>query len=219
MSKTNFFKSLEQNGVKILDKKSTFIDENCVIGANTVIYPNNIIKNNTKIGENCVIESNNYISNSKIGNNNKIIFSYIINSKINNDNNIGPYSYLKDAEIYNFCEIGNFVKIEASKILNYVKASQLSYIVDAEIGELSNIGCGVIFCNFNGKDSFKSKVGKNCFIASNVNIIAPIEIGDNCYVCAGATLYKNIESNKFVITNRELNIKEDFKKIHIKNKN
>lgn len=216
MEHSNFLKSLINKGVIIKDINTTFIDPSCTIGENTIIYPFNTITKNCVIGANCIIESNNYIENSIIGNNNKISFSYIQNSEIENNNNIGPYSRLREAKILNNCKVGNFVEVKKSVLNDFVKASHLTYIGDSEIGELTNIGCGVIFCNYNGKEKFKTKIGKNCFIGSNVNLIAPLEVGDNTYICAGATIYKNIDKDKFVISNRELVVKEDYKKIHIK---
>lgn len=218
MSKKTFFSYLKQIGVRIIDPQNTTIDETCLIGKNTIIYPNNIIKGKTVIGENCVIESNNYIENCNIGDGNKIAFSYMVDSKIFNFNSIGPFSRLRTAEIHNNCKIGNYVEIKKSIISNNVKASHLTYIGDAEVGENTNIGCGVIFCNYNGKDKFKTIVGSNCFVGSNCNLIAPLIIGDNTFIAAGCTIYKNVDSDKFVISNRDLSIKDDYKKIHIKRK-
>lgn len=219
MIEKDFLSKLESLKVKILDPNSTVIDKTCIIGKNTTIFPNNTIIGNTIIGQNCVIEGNNFIKDCNISENNKISFSYIVNSTIGKNNQIGPFSRLREAEILNNTRIGNFVEIKKSLIHDGVKASHLAYIGDSEIGEKTNIGCGVIFSNFNGKEKFKTIVGKNCFIGSNCNLIAPIEIEDNSFIAAGTTVYKNIKKNKFVIGNRELKIKEDLKKIHIKKDN
>ena len=216
MIEKEFYEKLESLNVKVIDKNSTYIDPSSEIGRNTIIYPNNFILGNTIIGENNVIYENNHIENAKIGNDNKITNSYIVDSKIGNFNTIGPYSRLRGAEILNNAKIGNFVEIKKSIIGDGVKASHLTYIGDAEIGEDCNIACGVIFCNYNGKEKFKTYVGKNCFVGSNTNIIAPVIIGDNTYIAASCTIYKNIESDKFVISSRNLSIKEDYKKLHIK---
>ena len=216
MIEAKFLKTLTKQGVKVLDPNSTTIDKTCKIGENVVIFPNNTILGETNIGKNCILENSNFIENCKIGENNKISFSYLKNSTIKANNQIGPYSRLREAEIENNTKIGNFVEVKKSLIENGVKASHLTYIGDAIVGKNTNIGCGVIFCNYNGKEKFKTIVGENCFIGSNTNLVAPLLIGDNTFIAAGATVYKNIESDKFVIGNRELKVKEDFKKIHIK---
>lgn len=217
MIKKQILKKLKDNGVKIIDINSVFIDDNSIIGKNVTIYPNNYIINSI-IGENSILEENNHIDNCTIGNNNFISNSYMKNSSLLDNNNIGPFSRLREANIMCGTKIGNFVEIKKSKIHDGVKISHLAYVGDAEIGENTNIGCGVVFCNYNGKEKFKTLIGKNCFIGSNCNLVAPVIIGNNSFIAAGCTIYKNIEDNKFVISSRELNIKEDYKKIHLKKK-
>ena len=217
MIKNEILKSLKEKGVKIINEKSVFIDENSTIGENVTIYPNNIICK-SKIGDNCILEENNHIENCNIGDNNVVSNSYMKDSVILNNNTIGPYSRLREANIKNQTKIGNFVEIKKSIINNNVKISHLAYVGDAEVGENTNIGCGVIFCNYNGKEKFKTKIGENCFIGSNCNLVAPVIIGNNSFIAAGCTIYKNIDENKYVISSRDLNIKDYYKKIHIKRK-
>ena len=37
------------------------------------------------------------------------------------------------------------------------------------------------------------------FIGSNVNLIAPVVVKSNAYICAGTTVDKNVEADEFVI--------------------
>jgi N-acetylglucosamine-1-phosphate uridyltransferase (contains nucleotidyltransferase and I-patch acetyltransferase domains) len=96
------------------------------------------------------------------------------------------------------------VEIKNSHIKKGSKAAHLSYIGDAEVGENCNIGCGVIFCNYDGIHKHKTVIGDNCFIGSNVNLIAPLFIGNNCFIAAGTTLSDSIENNTFVRNSREI---------------
>jgi bifunctional UDP-N-acetylglucosamine pyrophosphorylase/glucosamine-1-phosphate N-acetyltransferase len=77
--------------------------------------------------------------------------------------------------------------------------SHLAYVGDADVGENCNIGCGAIFVNYNGKTKGRSSVGDNCFIGSNCNIIAPVSIEKNSYICAGTTVSADISEGDFVI--------------------
>lgn len=207
----------DKKNIIVVDARSCYIDSSCSIGENTKIMPNNVITKNSVIGKNCVLESNNHIENTIIGDDNSVTNSYMKDSMIGNDNFIGPYARLRSAVIKSHTKVGNFVEIKKSIISDGVKVSHLAYIGDAEIGEDTNIGCGVIFCNYNGRDKNQTIIGKNCFLGSNCNIIAPVEIGDNTFIAAGCTVYKSIDSDKFVISKRDLDIKQDYKKIHIKN--
>ena len=74
--------------------------------------------------------------------------------------------------------VGDFVEVKNSEIKDGSKVSHLSYIGDAEVGKNTNVGCGVVFVNYNGKDKHKTTVGDNCFIGCNTNLIAPVKLGE-----------------------------------------
>lgn len=185
---------------KFINKKSCYIGKNVKFGKNVTIYENNHIDDNTYIGDNCIIMPNNIISNATIGTDCIIQNSIIEKSHIGNDCSIGPYSHIRpNTQIGNNCKIGNFVEIKNSNIGNGTKASHLSYIGDADIGDNCNIGCGVIFANYNGKTKNRIYVGKHVFIGSNSNLIAPLNIEDDSYICAGTTVTENVAKEDFVI--------------------
>lgn len=178
--------------------ENVFIIGKCEIGENTIIYPNTTIIN-SNIGDNCVITS-----------------SHIENSVIKNNVTIGPFAHLRpNCVIENNCKIGNFVEIKNSVLHEGTKASHLAYIGDAEIGKNCNIGCGVIFANYNGKTKNKTVVGDNCFIGSNSNLIAPLKIASNTYICAGTTQTINTEEFDFVIGRSRETIKKGLAKKYL----
>ena len=43
------------NGVTLIDPKTTYIGIDVEIGKDTIIYPNNILEGKTNIGENCTL--------------------------------------------------------------------------------------------------------------------------------------------------------------------
>ncbi len=185
------------------------IDASVIIGNNVTIEPFVVIKGNTVIGDNTFIGSFSYICNSAIGKDCVIKSSRIVDSVVENYCSVGPNAHLRDkAVVEDNCRIGNFVEIKNSTLEKGVKASHLAYIGDAIVGCNTNIGCGVIFVNYNGKLKNKSTVGKNCFIGCNTNIVAPVEIGDDCYIACGTTVDKNIPSGAFAIGRSYLTIKE-----------
>ena len=172
-----------------------FVDENAEIGANVTIYPNVYILGNTKIGDNCVIYPNTTIENSVIGANTVIKSSFIEDSVVKENVQIGPFAHLRPhSVIEDDCKVGNFVEIKNATLGKGTKASHL-----ADVGENCNIGCGAIFVNYNGKSKNRTVVGNNCFIGSNCNIIAPVNIADNSYICAGTTQTIDTENDDFVI--------------------
>ena len=206
----NYFKRKKIN-LKLIGKKSIIIDKSVVIGNNVTIHPNNIIKGNTIIEDNVVLLPNNYIVDGIIHEGAVVEYSYIENSEVGEGSHVGPYSRLRPhAVVGKNCKVGNFVEIKNSTLGDGSKASHLAYIGDADVGKDCNIGCGVIFVNYNGKAKNRSVVGNNCFIGSNVNVIAPVNIADDSYVCAGTTITIDTEPKDFVIGRVRETIKHNY---------
>ena len=200
------------DGVTIIDPKSTYIDRNVKVGTDTVIYPNTIIKKGSVIGKENIIYSSR-IENSIIGNNNKIDNCVIVDAKVNDNNQIGPYVHLRpNADIKDNTRLGNFVEVKNSSIGNGTKVSHLTYIGDGDIGENTNVGCGVVFVNYDGKKKYRTKVGDNCFVGCNVNLVAPINIDDNVYIAAGSTLTDDVEKDSLAIARSRQTVKKGYKK-------
>ena len=113
---------------------------------------------------------------------------------------VGPFAHLrKGANVGDNCRVGDFVEIKNSVVGEGTKVSHLAYVGDADVGENCNIGCGVVFCNYDGKNKHRTRVGNNCFIGSNVNLIAPVEIADGAFVAAGTTVTEGAGKGDFVI--------------------
>lgn len=202
---------MKTNNIKFIEKKSVYIDPDVKIGRNVVIYPNNYILGKTIIKDNVILLPNNYIKDSIVGENCKIEFSHVDQGEIGNDCSIGPFARLRpNAKIGNNCKVGNFVEIKNSTIGNGTKVSHLAYVGDAQIGNNCNIGCGAIFVNYNGKSKNKTIVEDNCFIGSNANIIAPVCVAKNTYICAGTTLTVNTQENDFIIGRSRETIKHNY---------
>ena len=182
------------------DKRSIFIDKTVVIGNNVTIYENNRIEGNTVIGDNVTIYPGCYIKDTQIDDNTTITSTHSESAVVGKNCSVGPFARLRPkAIIKDDAKIGNFVEIKNATLGRGTKASHLAYVGDADVGEDCNIGCGVIFVNYNGKSKNRTKVGNNCFIGSNCNVIAPVNIADNSYICAGTTQTVDTENDDFVI--------------------
>ena len=192
------------------DKKSAFIDKTVVIGENVTIYENCRIEGDTVIGDNVIIYPNCHIINSKIGNGTTVESTHMTDAVVGDKCSVGPFARLRPkAVIGNEAKIGNFVEVKNANIGNRSKVSHLAYVGDADVGEDCNIGCGVIFVNYNGKSKSRTVIGDNCFIGSNCNVIAPVNVATNSYVCAGTTLTQDVKSDSFVIGRVRQEVKEN----------
>lgn len=197
----------------LIDDKNTYIDENVVIGKNTIIHPFVFLKGNTKVGSNVEIKPFTTIENSIIGDGCVIDSSNIEESIIGSESKIGPMAHLRPGNnIGNNCKIGNFVEVKNSNIGNNVKASHLTYIGDADIGNNINIGSGVVFVNYDGVNKHRSTVKDGVFIGCNVNIISPITIEENTYIAAGSTVTINTEKEDLIIARQRETIIKNWKR-------
>jgi bifunctional UDP-N-acetylglucosamine pyrophosphorylase/glucosamine-1-phosphate N-acetyltransferase len=181
------------NGVKFIDLKAAYIDETVVIGKGTVIYPGVILEGKTVIGENSIIGHNTRVVDSEIGNGTEIQSSVILESKVGDHTKIGPFAYLRpNSTLGDHVKVGDFVEVKNSAMGNGSKASHLSYIGDSDVGEDVNIGCGVVFVNYDGKNKHRSVVKDGSFVGCNVNLVSPVTVGEGAYVAAGTTVTRDI---------------------------
>ena len=120
---------------------------------------------------------------------------------------IGPNAYIREnCIIGNNAKVGSFVELKNVKIGDNTKVPHLTYLGDCEIGKNSNVGCGTITCNYDGKKKHKTIIGDNAFIGSNVNFIAPVTLGDNVLIAAGSTITEDVPSNNMGIAReRQIN--------------
>ncbi len=207
-------------GVQILAPDTVYIENDVTIGAGSVIYPGVTLLGKTSIGKNVVIESGTLIRNSTIHDNAEILAnSHVEQAIVHSEATIGPMARLRPgADIGPESKIGNFVEVKKSKLARGVKVSHLSYVGDAEIGEESNIGCGFITCNYDGVNKHKTKIGSHTFIGSDVQAVAPIEIGNDAFVAAGSTITKNVPDGGFGIARSSQVTKEGAAKRFLKTK-
>lgn len=169
------------------------------------------------ISKNAIVDDVSQIVNSKIADGVVVKSSYIEDSVVGKNTTIGPFAHLRpNSVIGENCRIGNFCEIKNSTIGNGTKISHLAYVGDAIVGKNCNIGCGAIFVNYNGKTKNKIEIGNNVFVGSNCNLIAPLKIESNVYICAGTTVTQDLVNGDFVIGRALETIKKDRAKKYLK---
>lgn len=187
-------------GVEFVDIYAAYIDEVVEIGAGTLIGPCVTIKGNTVIGENCVIGQNSRIEDSVLADGVDVQSSVILESKVGSGTKVGPFAYLRpNSNVGENCKIGDFVEVKNSNFGNGSKASHLTYIGDSDVGENVNLGCGVVFVNYDGTNKFRSTVGDGAFIGCNSNLVSPVHVGEGAYVAAGSTVTEEVEADALYI--------------------
>lgn len=188
------------NGVTIIDAAATYIEADVVIGSDTVIYPGTVLRGNTVIGEDCMIGPNADLTDTKVGNGVTVKQSVATEAIIGDECAVGPFAYLRPgAKLGTGVKIGDFVEIKNAELGEGTKVSHLAYVGDAKVGKDVNIGCGAITVNYDGYNKSLTEIGDRAFVGSNVNLIAPVKIGDGAYVVAGSTITQDVPENDVAI--------------------
>lgn len=198
-----------EEGVIFADIMSAYIEESVVIEPGAVIAQNVTLKGKTVIRKGAYIGQSTVIRDSEIGEGSTVEASYIYESTVGQNTQVGPFAYLRPgSRIGDNCKVGDFVEVKNSTLGNGSKSSHLTYIGDADVGENVNLGCGVVFVNYNGSAKQRSTIGDDAFIGCNSNIVAPVEVGEGGYIAAGTTVTEDVPADALCIgrarqTNKE----------------
>jgi bifunctional UDP-N-acetylglucosamine pyrophosphorylase/glucosamine-1-phosphate N-acetyltransferase len=194
-------KLMLESGVTFIDPNAAYISARATIGRDTVIHPNVTVEGDSVIGEGCIIRSGTRIHHSKIGNNVEIRDNCLIrDSEVGDACTLGPMAHLRGhAVMAHKSAVGNFVELKKTNLGHGSKASHLTYLGDATIGEKTNIGAGTITCNYDGKNKHETHIGSGVKIGSNTMLVAPVTVGDRASTGAGSVVTKDIEPDDLVV--------------------
>ena len=133
----------------------------------------------------------------------------VIEESIIEDSDVGPMGRIRPLSHLKGTHVGNFVEVKKSALTG-VKAGHLAYLGDSTIDEGSNIGAGVITCNYDGKNKYKTIIGKNVFVGSDSQLVAPVTIEDDVMIAAGTTLTKDVTKGNLALTRTPLKLVPNF---------
>jgi bifunctional UDP-N-acetylglucosamine pyrophosphorylase/glucosamine-1-phosphate N-acetyltransferase len=181
------------NGVTMIDPCSVTLHHDTVIGADSVIEPNVFFGPGVQVANGAVIRA----------------FSHIEESKIGAGAIIGPFARLRPgADIGAEARVGNFVEVKKSKIGKGSKINHLAYVGDTDMGADVNFSAGAITVNYDGFDKHKTIIGKGAMVGSNVNLVAPVTVGEGAFIAAGSTITDDITSDALAIERGNVEIRE-----------
>jgi bifunctional UDP-N-acetylglucosamine pyrophosphorylase/glucosamine-1-phosphate N-acetyltransferase len=192
---------LMANGVTIFRPETCVIDADVEVTADTVIEPFVQLLGQTKIGAECLVRSYSVIENCTLGAGVLIRQSCVLTESVVSDGaKIGPFAHLRPgSEIGEQAHVGNFVETKKAKLGKGAKANHLSYLGDAEVGAGSNIGAGVITCNYDGVHKHATKIGAGAFVGSDSTLVAPVTVEDGAYIGAGSCITKNVPAGALAV--------------------
>jgi bifunctional UDP-N-acetylglucosamine pyrophosphorylase/glucosamine-1-phosphate N-acetyltransferase len=201
---------LIEAGVTIYRPETCVIDKEVEVAADTVIEPFVQLLGQTRIGAKCLIRSFTVIENCTLGDNVLVRQSCVLtDSSVADGAKIGPFAHLRPgSEIGEDAHVGNFVETKKAKLGKGAKASHLTYLGDADVGEGSNIGAGVITCNYDGVNKYRTHIGKGAFVGSDSTLVAPVTVGEGAYIGAGSCITKDVPAGSLAVSRSPQIVKE-----------
>jgi len=194
-------KRLMAAGVTIFRPDTCVIDADVEVQADTIIEPFVQLLGSTRIGANCHIRSYTVVENCTLGDRVLLRQSCILSDSVVADGaKIGPFAHLRPgSDIGEDAHVGNFVETKKARLGKGAKANHLTYLGDAEVGAGSNIGAGVITCNYDGVHKHATRIGEGVFVGSDSTLVAPISIDDGAYIGAGSCITRDVPAGALAI--------------------
>jgi len=192
---------LMAEGVTLIDPASVYIAPEVKIGVDTTIGPNVQILGHSRIGSGVLIDGTAWLRNVEIGDRSHLKLGVRAEDcVIGEECEVGPFANLREGtRLEGHNRIGNFVETKKARIGRGTKASHLSYLGDAVIGEETNVGCGVITVNYDGYDKHETRVGDRCMVGCDSQLIAPVTVGNDVYVASGTTILHDVPDGALVM--------------------
>jgi bifunctional UDP-N-acetylglucosamine pyrophosphorylase / glucosamine-1-phosphate N-acetyltransferase len=188
-------------GVTIFRPDTCVIDADVEIQPDTVIEPFVQLLGHTRIGTDCRIRSYTVVESCTIGD--RVLlrpYCMLEHSAVADGAELGPFAHLRPGcEIGENAHIGNFVEGKKAKLGKGAKANHLTYLGDAEVGAGTNIGAGVITCNYDGSRKYMTRIGESVFVGSDTTLVAPITIEDGAYIGAGSCITKDVPAGALAV--------------------
>jgi len=196
---------LQASGVTFLDASRTWVDPRARIGRDSVLYPGVIVEGASALGTGCVVRPGCRLISVVAGRDVEFRDHCLVQeSRLGDGASVGPFAHLRSGSVLEAdVRVGNFVEVKKSRLGRGTKASHLSYLGDAEIGEGSNIGAGTITCNYDGEKKHPTRLGRGVFIGSDTQLVAPVSLGDGAYVAAGTTVTRDVPAGALAISRCE----------------
>ncbi len=196
-------------GATLIRPETITLDEEAVLAPECVVEPFASLLGKTRVGAGTRIGQGCVIRDSVLGTDVTVRPYCVMEGAVVGDGSVvGPFARLREGtELAAGVHVGNFVETKKAVLGKGVKANHLTYLGDTEIGEGTNVGAGVITCNYDGFSKNKTTIGRNVFIGSDVQLVAPVTIGDGAIVGAGTTVTEEVPPDALAISRSPQTIK------------
>jgi bifunctional UDP-N-acetylglucosamine pyrophosphorylase/glucosamine-1-phosphate N-acetyltransferase len=192
---------LMAQGVTIFRPDTCVIDATVTVAADTTIEPYVQLLGKTSIGTGCHIRSYSVLQDSTLGDNVLVRNGCILDhASVEDAAQLGPYAHLRPgSDIGEAAHVGNFVETKKTRLGKGSKANHLTYLGDAVIGAGTNIGAGVITCNYDGVHKHQTTIGDGVFVGSDSTLVAPLTLGDGAFIAAASCITEDVPAEALAL--------------------
>ncbi len=193
-----------EKGVTMIEPQLTFVGPRVKLSPDTVVYPMTFLYGETEVGEGCQLGPSTTLVNVKVGANSRLSYAVGEDCVVGEKVTVGPFARLRGgSKIMAEAKVGTFVEIKNSEVGKKSKVPHLSYIGDAIIGQVVNVGAGTITCNFDGFEKHPTFIEDEAFIGSDTMLVAPVKIGRGAVIGAGSTITKDVPPEALAVERNE----------------
>ena len=198
----NIAHALLEKGVTLMDPSRIDVRGELICGRDVVIDVGCVFEGRVALADGVKVGAHSVLVDATVGAGANIKpFCHIEGAVVGPASQIGPYARLRPGtELGEDVHVGNFVEIKNSTVAAHSKANHLSYVGDATVGSRVNIGAGVITCNYDGANKFRTVIEDEVFVGSDSQLVAPVTIGKGATLGAGTTLTKDAPAGKLTIS-------------------
>jgi bifunctional UDP-N-acetylglucosamine pyrophosphorylase / glucosamine-1-phosphate N-acetyltransferase len=192
---------LMTQGVTLADPARIDVRGNLTCGRDVEIDIGCIFEGEVSLGDRVRVGAYTVIRNATIAQATQIApYSHIDSSEVGANCQIGPYARLRPGtKLHDEAHVGNFVELKNSELGKGSKANHLSYVGDCTVGSRVNIGAGMITCNYDGVNKFRTIIEDDAFIGSDTQLVAPVTVGKGATIGAGSTITTNAPAGELTL--------------------
>ncbi len=194
-------RELMLSGVAVEDPASTMVGRDVVVEPGARLRAFTFLEGHTRVAAGAVVGPCVRLENVAVGPEALIQDHCLLRDCVVEEGaQVGPFAHVRpESRIGARARVGNFVELKKTALGPGAKAPHLSYLGDASVGEMANIGAGTITCNYDGNTKHPTRIGAGVFVGSNSTLVAPIELGDGAYVGAGSTITEDVPQDALAL--------------------
>jgi bifunctional UDP-N-acetylglucosamine pyrophosphorylase/glucosamine-1-phosphate N-acetyltransferase len=200
--------ALMLSGVTVEDPASTYVEPGVQVGRDSVIHPMSTLTGSTQLGTDCEIGPMAVLRDVRAGHGVVIGESRLEGCELGDGVRIGPYCRVRpNTVLASGVELGTHAEVKNSTVGAGTHISHFSCVLDSDVGEAVNIGAGTVTCNYDGEAKYRTTIGDRVFVGTNSTLVAPVRLGDGCYVGAGSFVDHDVPAGALAVgRSRQRNI-------------